>query len=325
MRKGNLTVVIPCYNEEEILETTIASITTKIKQLIEQEKILPKSDLLLVDDGSKDKTWHIIQEYHQKFPSLIKGIKLSKNAGHQNALLSGLNSVTHDISISIDADLQDDICAIDKMIDAYNEGYDIVYGVRENRSSDSFLKKNTALQYYRLMGVMGVEQIANHADFRLLARQPLNALSYFGEKNLYLRGIIPLLGFPSTKVFYSRLPRLAGESKYPLRKMLSFAWQGITSFSVMPLRVISILGGLIFIASIFILLWLIITKLSGDTVAGWSSLMFSIFFFCGVQLLSLGIIGEYIGKIYFETKSRPRFIIETALDLDAKNDEITGK
>ena len=318
MSKPSLTIVMPCYNEEEVLPITINKMTEKVNQLIQQGKISENSYMLFIDDGSKDQTWKMIEAYSQKTPLLVKGLKLSRNVGHQNALLAGLKAVQTELSISIDVDLQDDINAIDEMIEAYHQGYEVVYGVRNDRQSDSFFKRATANSFYQIMGTMGVEQIPNHADFRLLSRKPLKALSLFGEQNVYLRGIIPLLGFSSSKVYYSRLPRPAGETKYPLKKMISLALQGITSFSTIPLRIISIIGLIVSLCSVIIMIWLFFEKFYGDPATGWSSLMFSLYFLCGIQLLSLGIIGEYIGKIYFETKKRPRFIVEKSLNINTE-------
>lgn len=270
---------------------------------------------MFINDGSTDKTWNIIQQLHNE-DLIFSGVNLSRNRGHQNALLAGLMTAKEkaDIVISMDADLQDDIDAVDGMIDAFHNGYDIVYGVRSSRKTDTFFKRFTAEGFYKLMNLLGVEIVFNHADYRLMSKRALEALGEFDEVNLFLRGIIPLIGYPSTTVEYERHERFAGESKYPLKKMLSFAFDGITSFSVKPIRFIMNIGIFIFILSIITLTWSLITKFFGFTVSGWTSIVASIWLIGGIQLLSLGIIGEYIGKIYNETKRRPRYIIAEVLD-----------
>ena len=322
MRSDNtLYVVVPCYKEEEVLPETSKRLKAKLTALIAQGKISPRSRILFVNDGSKDRTWPIIEELHAR-DRIFSGVNLSRNRGHQNALLAGLmTAVQHaDLMVSMDADLQDDIDAMDKMIDAYHEGYDVVYGVRASRKTDSFFKRFTAESFYKLMKAMGVDIVFNHADYRLMSRRAVEGLSQFKEVNLFLRGIVPQIGYPWTTVEYERAKRFAGESKYPLKKMLSFAFDGITSFSVKPLRLILFLGAVIFALSLVMLLWTLIRWIAGATVSGWASLMCSIWMIGGIQLLALGVIGEYIGKVYSETKARPRYIIERVLN-DADNDE----
>ena len=277
-------------------------------------KISPDSRVVFVNDGSKDRTWELITELHREH-SIFRGICLSRNRGHQNALLAGLMTVKEecDAAISLDADLQDDINAIDEMVDRYLEGYDVVYGVRSSRKKDTFFKRTTAQGFYKLMRAMGVETVYNHADYRLMSRRALEGLSEFREVNLFLRGIVPLVGFRSTTVSYERGERYAGESKYPLKKMLAFAFEGITSLSVKPIRMIAALGVLIFCVSIGMLIYSVIRRLGGHTVDGWASLAVSIWALGGIQLLAIGVIGEYIGKIYLETKARPTFLIQDYL------------
>ena len=309
-----LYVVVPCYKEEEVLPETSKRLKEKMEFLIRQGRISASSRIMFVNDGSKDRTWEIIAGLHEK-DSIFSGVNLSRNRGHQNALLAGLMTAVQDadMMISMDADLQDDIDAMDKMIDAYHEGYDIVYGVRSSRKTDSFFKRFTAEGFYRLMKVMGVDIVFNHADYRLMSRRAVEGLAEFKEVNLFLRGVVPQIGYSWTTVEYERARRFAGESKYPFKKMLAFALDGITSFSIKPLRLILFLGGIIFVFSIIALLWALVARMTGHTVSGWTSLMCSIWMIGGIQLLSLGVIGEYIGKIYGETKERPRFIIEKVL------------
>ena len=316
-----LYVVVPCYKEEEVLPETAKRLKAKLTALIAQGKISPRSRILFVNDGSKDRTWPIIEELHAR-DRIFSGVNLSRNRGHQNALLAGLmTAVQHaDLMVSMDADLQDDIDAMDKMIDAYHEGYDVVYGVRSSRKTDSFFKRFTAESFYKLMKAMGVDIVFNHADYRLMSRRAVEGLADFREVNLFLRGIVPQIGYAWTTVEYDRAKRFAGESKYPLKKMLSFAFDGITSFSVKPMRLILVLGAVIFVLSLLMLLWALVEWVSGKTVSGWASLICSIWMIGGIQLLALGVIGEYIGKVYSETKARPRYIIERVLN-DADNDE----
>ena len=316
-----LYVVVPCYKEEEVLPETAKRLKAKLTALIAQGKISPRSRILFVNDGSKDRTWPIIEELHAR-DRIFSGVNLSRNRGHQNAMLAGLmTAVQHaDLMVSMDADLQDDIDAMDKMIDAYHEGYDVVYGVRASRKTDSFFKRFTAESFYKLMKAMGVDIVFNHADYRLMSRRAVEGLADFREVNLFLRGIVPQIGYAWTTVEYDRAKRFAGESKYPLKKMLSFAFDGITSFSVKPMRLILVLGAVIFVLSLLMLLWALVEWVSGKTVSGWASLICSIWMIGGIQLLALGVIGEYIGKVYSETKARPRYIIERVLN-DADNDE----
>ncbi|MEA4998556.1 MAG: glycosyltransferase family 2 protein [Candidatus Limiplasma sp.] len=306
-----LMVVIPCYNEEEVLGETARRLVEKMRSLVEKGLCSAESRVLLVDDGSKDRTWEIIAALHQENP-LFEGLKLSRNRGHQNALLAGLMTARKhcDVSISMDADLQDDMDAMDRFLEEYRQGCDVVYGVRNKRDTDTFFKRQTALGFYRLMKALGVDITFNHADYRLMSRRALDGLAQFREVNLFLRGLAPLVGYRSGYVFYDRNERFAGESKYPLKKMLAFAIDGITSFSVKPLRLITTLGIVIFMISVAMLLYTLITFITGRTVIGWTSTIASIWMIGGIQLLSLGVIGEYIGKIYNESKRRPRFIID---------------
>ena len=316
MKKENiLYVVIPCYKEEAVLPETAKRMKIKMQQLMTEGKISEKSRVMFVNDGSKDRTWEIICNLHEE-NKLFSGVNLSRNRGHQNALLAGLmTAVQHaDMLISMDADLQDDIDAMDRMIDAYHEGHEVVYGVRSSRKTDTFFKRFTAEAFYKLMKAMGVDIVFNHADYRLMSKRAVEGLGQFKEVNLFLRGIVPQIGYKWTTVEYERAKRFAGESKYPLKKMLAFAFDGITSFSIKPIRMILFVGAVIFVLSLFMLLWALIDWAIGNTVSGWASLMCSIWMIGGIQLLSLGLIGEYIGKVYNETKQRPRFIIERVLN-----------
>lgn len=314
-----LYIVVPCYNEEEVLYETTKRLKVKLKEIIKSKKVSNQSRVMYVNDGSKDKTWDIIKKINNN-EELFTGISLSRNRGHQNALLAGLLTAKDyaDVVISMDADLQDDIDAIEKMIDKYHEGNDIVYGARSTRKKDSFFKRFTAETFYKLMKCLGVDCVYNHADYRLTSKKVLDEFSNFKEVNLFLRGMFPLVGFKSDIVYYERNERYAGNSKYPLKKMLNFAWDGITSFSVKPLRLICILGFIILFISIAIMIYSVIRKLTGNTVPGWTFLSISIWFIGGIQMISIGIIGEYIGKIYQETKSRPRYIISENLEEKAK-------
>ena len=309
-----LYVVIPCYKEEAVLPETAKRLKEKLQKLIEEKKIDEKSRILFVNDGSKDKTWEIITELH-KNDKMFSGVNLSRNRGHQNALLAGLTTAVNyaDMIISMDADLQDDINAMDEMIDKYLDGYDVVYGVRSSRKTDTFFKRFTAEAFYKVMKNLGVDIVFNHADYRLMSKRAVEGLMQFKEVNLFLRGIVPQIGSPWTTVEYERAERFAGESKYPLKKMLAFAFDGITSFSIKPIRLITTLGAGISGISLLFLIWIIVSKFIGGTVPGWSSLMVSIWIIGGIQLLCLGVIGEYIGKIYSETKHRPAFIIQDLL------------
>lgn len=310
MKLPILYVVIPCYNEEEVLPVTSGLFFDKIHALAKAEKISPESRVLFVNDGSKDNTWPIIRRLSEE-NECCEGICLSRNRGHQNALLAGLMTARRyaDVTISIDCDGQDDINAMDEMIDHYHKGMDIVYGVRSKRDTDTWFKRTTAESFYKLMNALGAQTVYNHADYRLMSRRALDGLAQFHEVNLFLRGLVPLVGYPSSIVTYERAERMAGESHYPLKKMLSFAFDGITSLSVKPIRLITTLGFLISFISALAILWVFATKFFGQTVSGWSSMACAIFFMGGVQLLCLGVIGEYIGKIYNETKARPRFLI----------------
>lgn len=310
----NLSLVIPCYNEEAVLPEAAKVISQKIHNLINNGTISPKSSIYFVDDGSKDKTWEIIENLHQS-DSMIKGIKLSRNRGHQNALLAGLLSAPGDVLISMDADLQDDISIIDDMLEKHHSGKHIVYGVRSSRDLDTFFKKHSAQLYYKLIKSMGVDAVFNHADYRLMSRQTIEELKGFNEVNLFLRGMIPLIGYDSDISEYERSERAAGESKYPLKKMLAFAWQGITSFSNFPLRLISWLGFIVFMFTALMSGWILITKLFTDNaLPGWASTVLPMYFLGGIQILAIGVIGEYLGKIYLEVKNRPRFIIEKIIE-----------
>lgn len=309
-----LYLVIPCYNEEEVLPETSSQLKNKINSLIEKGCISPKSRIVFVNDGSKDKTWEIISKLHDE-DKIFQGIKLSRNKGHQNALLCGLMTVKDncDMTISLDADLQDDINAIDEMIEKYYSGCDVVYGVRSARDTDTFFKKFTAEGFYKIMKMMGADIVFNHADYRLMSRRALEGLESFKEVNLFLRGVVPMIGYKSDSVYYERKERFAGESKYPLKKMLAFAWEGITSLSTKPIKMISLLGGAIFIVSIIMLIYSLVRHFMGATEIGWTSTIVSIWAIGGLQLLAIGIIGEYIGKVYLETKERPKFIVEKYL------------
>lgn len=310
-----LYIVIPCYNEEEVLEETTKRLTTKLNELIKNKLISKESKVMYIDDGSKDKTWDIIKKINYE-NKLFVGLRLSRNRGHQNALLAGLMTAKKyaDIVISMDADLQDDINAIDKFVNEYYAGSDIVYGVRSARKKDTFFKRTTAESFYKFMKLMGVDIVFNHADYRLMSKRVLDALENFEEVNLFLRGIVPLIGFKSNIVMYERNERYAGKSKYPLKKMLSFAFDGITSFSVKPIRMILVLGIVMFFISIIIMIYSLIVHLLGNTVEGWTFTVISIWMIAGVQMLSLGVVGEYIGKIYSEVKRRPRYIISEELN-----------
>lgn len=319
MRKEVLYVVIPCYNEEEVLEETTKQLKVKIEKLIKDNKISDKSRVMYVNDGSKDKTWELIEKINKE-EKYFTGISLSRNRGHQNALLGGLMTAKKyaDVVISMDADLQDDINAMDEMLDKYYNGCDIVYGVRSARKKDSFFKRVTAEGFYKFMKALGVDCVYNHADYRLTSKRVLDEFENFKEVNLFLRGMFPLVGFKTDVVYYERNKRFAGESKYPLKKMLNFAWDGITSFSVKPLRLICSIGFIILLVSIGIMIYSLVRHFTGHTITGWTFLSISIWFIGGLQMISIGIIGEYIGKIYSETKQRPRFIISKNLNESEK-------
>lgn len=312
-----LYIVVPCYNEEEVLPETARRLGDKLAQLTAEKKISPDSRVLFVNDGSKDRTWQLICRLHGEDPRFL-GADLSRNRGHQNALLAGLMTAKDrcDMAISMDADLQDDIDAVDAMVDCYHRGCDVVYGVRSSRQKDTFFKRFTAEAFYRLMNKLGAETVFNHADYRLLSRRALEGLAQFKEVNLFLRGIVPMVGYTSAIVEYERGERFAGESKYPLKKMLAFALEGITSLSTKPIRMVTGLGFFIFLVSIAMLVYSVYRWATGATILGWASTICSVWAIGGLILLSLGIIGEYIGKIYLETKGRPRFIIRELLEDD---------
>ena len=316
-----LYIVVPCYNEELVLEETTKRLNEKLNNLIKNKKISKKSKVMYVNDGSRDNTWSLIEKI-SKSNSLFTGISLSRNRGHQNALVAGLMTAKEyaDIIISMDADLQDDINAIDEMIEKNNDGCDVVYGVRSSRKKDTLFKKMTAQGFYKFMEKMGVDVVYNHADYRLTSKKVLDNFENFKEVNLFLRGIFPLIGFKSDIVYYERAERFAGESKYPLKKMLNFAWDGITSFSVKPIRLLLSLGIIIFIISLLVTIYCLISKLTGNAVPGWTFLACSIWIMGGIQMISLGIIGEYVGKVYSETKARPRYIIAKNL-MENDNDK----
>lgn len=309
-----LYIVVPCYNEEAVLEETTKQLREKMEKLIKEKVISDKSRVMYVNDGSKDATWEIIKKIDKK-EKLFTGITLSRNRGHQNALLAGLMTAKDyaDVIISMDADLQDDINAVDEMMQKFYDGCDVVYGVRSARKKDTWFKRVTAESFYKFMKVLGVDVVYNHADYRLTSKRVLEEFSNFKEVNLFLRGMFPLVGFCSDIVYYERNERFAGESKYPLKKMLNFAWDGITSFSVKPLRFICSIGFIVLFVSMCIMLYSLVRKITGNTVDGWTFLVISIWFIGGLQMISVGIIGEYIGKMYSETKSRPRFIISENL------------
>lgn len=308
-----LAIVVPCYNEEEILAQTIKTLSDLINSLIDKQLINSASKLIFVNDGSKDNTWNIIQAAHKQNP-FVKGISLSRNFGHQEALLAGLYNTDADIYITIDADLQDDPSVIKEMITAYYKGNEIVYGVRKKRETDTFFKRTTATLFYKLMKLLGVELVSNHADFRLLSRRAVETMSTFKEKNLFLRAIVPLVGYQSCNVYYDRKKRSAGTTKYPLKKMLIFALKGISSFSAVPLHFITLCGILISFLSFILMLWTIIGYFCHSTITGWASLMSAITFFSGITILFMGIIGEYIASIFVEVKNRPTYIIDKKLD-----------
>ena len=306
-----LYLVIPCYNEEEVLADTAGKLDKKMKELMAEGLIDVKSRIIFVNDGSMDLTWKIIEDLHNK-DTLFGGINLTRNRGHQNALLAGLMTVKDDadIVISLDADLQDDINVFEEMLRKNNEGYDVVYGVRNDRKKDSFFKRHTAQMFYKLTNKLGGDLIYNHADFRLMSRRALEGLAQFEEVNLFLRGIVPLIGYPSTIVEYERKERLAGKSKYPLKKMMSFAIEGITSLSIKPMRFVTGMGIFVFLVSIAMMIYAFVSYFTGRVVAGWTSILISVWAIGGMVLLGLGIVGSYIGKIFLETKKRPRYIVE---------------
>ena len=313
--KNILYMVIPCYNEEEVLHETAKRLQEKLSALIESKKISEDSRIVFVNDGSSDSTWKIICDLHAQ-DKIFSGINLSKNRGHQNALLAGLMTAKNfaDIVISMDADLQDDINAVDEMIEKYFGGADIVYGVRNKRKTDTFFKRFSAESFYKLMNILGCDIIFNHADYRLMSKRALEGMAQFSEVNLFLRGLVPMIGYKSDIVYYERAERFAGESKYPLKKMLFFAFQGITSLTIEPIRMITTLGFVIFMISLLMIFWIFYQHFAGNAITGWASILASIWFIGGLAIFSIGIVGEYIGKIYLETKHRPRYIISEFLN-----------
>ena len=312
-----LAIVVPCYNEEEMLPLTTKELTGVLSDLITKQKIAPDSYILYVDDGSKDSTWELIRKFHEEEKKVF-GLKLAGNVGHQNALTAGmLNAMEHaDIMISIDADLQDDTAVMEEMVDKFHEGKDIVYGVRNDRRKDSFFKRTTAQMFYKVMAAFGVKTVYNHADYRLMSKRALQEFSKYQEINLYLRGVMPLIGYETDCVYYERKERVAGKSKYPLKKMLALAWNGITSFSVKPIDFITALGGFLIFLCVIAAVYALVSYCNGHTVPGWTSLILSIWFLGGMQLVAIGMIGQYIGKIYIEVKHRPRYNVETYLNHD---------
>ena len=311
MKDSILYIVVPCYNEEEVIEETTKRLTNKITKMIDDKIISKKSKIMYVNDGSKDNTWSLIEKLNKE-NNYIVGVKLSKNRGHQNALFAGLMTAKEyaDIIVSMDADLQDDIEVLDEFVKEYHNGAEVVYGVRSSRKKDSFFKRTTAQLYYKLMSKLGVDIVYNHADYRLMSKKAVEELANYKEVNLFLRGIIPLIGFKTSMVKYVRNERFAGKSKYPLKKMINFALEGILSFSVKPLRIITTVGFIVSFLSFIFLLYVIIGHFISGNVVGWTTIVALICFFGGFQIFCIGVIGEYIGKIYNETKERPRYIIE---------------
>lgn len=309
-----LAIVIPCYNEEEVLRETASRILALLDRLAAAGKISDRSFVLFSNDGSRDATWEIVRELRAADPR-VAGLNLAANVGHQNALMAGLEAATPfcDAAVSIDADLQDDIAVIEQMVDRFAEGCDIVYGVRNRRDTDTFFKRHTALAFYRLMSALGVRSVYNHADYRLMSRRALEQLARYGERNLFLRGIVPLIGYRTATVSYDRAERFAGESKYPLRKMVNFAIDGITSFSVKPLRMIAATGFVLLVVSLAALVYVLYSLAAGRAVEGWASIMLSVWFLGSLLLIAVGIVGEYVGKIYIEVKQRPRYNVERLL------------
>lgn len=317
-----LAIVVPCYNEEDMLPLTTKELTDVLSDLITKQKIAPDSYILYVDDGSKDSTWELIKKFHEE-EKMVYGLKLAGNVGHQNALTAGmLNAMEHaDIMISIDADLQDDTAVMEEMVDKFHEGKDIVYGVRNDRKKDSFFKRTSAQMFYKILAAFGVKTVYNHADYRLMSKRALREFSKYQEINLYLRGVMPLIGYETDCVYYERKERVAGESKYPLKKMLALAWNGITSFSVKPIDFITALGGFLIFLCVIAAVYAFVSYCNGRVVPGWTSLILSIWFLGGMQLVAIGMIGQYIGKIYIEVKHRPRYNVETYLSHDTGSEK----
>jgi len=323
-----LAIVVPCYNEEEVLPLASEALREVLEDLVQKGKIADNSFILFVNDGSSDRTWELIEKEHSAYPVQVSGVKLAGNVGHQFALTAGLNTAKDmsDVTISIDADLQDDVAVIEEMIDKFHAGNDIVYGVRRERKTDTFFKRTTAQAFYRLMNLMGVKTVYNHADFRLMSKRAVEEFSKYQETNLFLRGMVPLIGYQTEKVYYDRKERAAGESKYPLKKMLALAFNGISSFSVKPISLILGLGFIIILISFFALIYALVSYFTGHVVPGWTSLILSIWFLGGLQLLAIGMVGQYIGKIYIEVKHRPRYNIEKVVCKEAvKRDESEGR
>ena len=313
-----LAIVVPCYNEEEVLKIASSALRGVLEDLINKGKISDDSFILFVNDGSVDRTWELIEEEHAAYPTRVCGVKLAGNVGHQFALTAGLITAKDisDVTVSIDADLQDDVAVIEEMIDKFHEGYDIVYGVRKERKTDTFFKRTTAQAFYRLMSLMGVKTIYNHADFRLMSKRAVEEFSKYKETNLFLRGMIPLIGYRTDSVYYDRKERVAGESKYPMKKMFALAFNGISSFSIKPISLIMGAGIFIIILSILAAVYALVSYFTGHVVQGWTSLILSIWFLGGMQLIAIGLVGQYIGKIYIEVKNRPRYNIEKILICD---------
>lgn len=316
-----LAIVVPCYNEEEVLKIASEALRNVLQDLIQKEKIAEDSFILFVNDGSKDRTWELIEEEHAAYPTKICGVKLAGNVGHQFALTAGLMTAKDmsDVTVSIDADLQDDVNVIEEMIDKFHAGCDIVYGVRRERKTDTFFKRTSAQMFYKLMSLMGVKTVYNHADFRLMSRRAVEEFAKYKETNLFLRGMMPLIGYQTDNVYYDRRERVAGESKYPLKKMLALAFNGISSFSVKPISLILGMGLFIIFASAVALVYALISYCTDHVVPGWTSLILSIWFLGGLQLLAIGLVGQYIGKIYIEVKQRPRYNIEKILTADGES------
>lgn len=315
MATSKLTIVVPAYNEEEVLTSSVQKLLAVEDQIAAQTVLGHRADILIVDDGSTDHTWDIIEKLHA-MNSRVRGLRFSRNFGHQSALIAGMSEAvkTADMIVTIDADLQDDPDKIGDVVDAYADGADIVYGVRNNRETDSWFKRTTAQGYYKTLKLLGVELVPNHADFRLMSKRAVETFLQYPERNIFIRGLIPKLGFKTAEVFYKRTPRMAGESKYPLKKMLAFAWDGITSLTIAPVRLILILGTLSCLLAVGMVIYAIVMKMLGLIVHGWSSLMVSLWFVGGIQMISLGVIGEYIGKLTTEVKHRPRYTVQTILD-----------
>lgn len=319
-----LGIVVPCYNEEEMLKIASEALRGVLDDLIGKGKIARDSFILFVNDGSRDRTWELIEEEHAAYPARVLGVKLAGNVGHQFALTAGLITAKDmcDVTVSIDADLQDDVAVIEEMIDKFHGGCDVVYGVRKERKTDTFFKRTTAQAFYKIMHLMGVKTVYNHADFRLMSKRAVEEFSKYRETNLFLRGMMPLLGYQTDSVYYDRKERVAGESKYPLKKMLALAFNGISSFSVKPISLIMGMGLFIVAASFLALIYALISFCTGHVVPGWTSLILSIWFLGGLQLLAIGMVGLYIGKIYIEVKQRPRYNIEKVLTAEEKQENV---